>query len=262
MSSRQQQKAEARERRIAAEREREAAEKRKRLLRLGGAAVLIVAAIVAIVIVAGGGDSDDGGETASDGNTPADSANIFRGIPQNGTSLGDPKADQVLTEYADLQCPFCAEYSNNVLPQVVEKYVRTGRVRLELRLLRFVGPDSDRGAQAAQGAAENDRMGQFVEAWYRNQGTENSGYADDDFIRKIAEEAGVPPEDAIQAAGSGSKSGPIEEVEQEADVLGIDSTPSFVIGPEAGQGDRLEVDELTFEAFDDVLGDVLGTAGG
>jgi protein-disulfide isomerase len=58
----------------------------------------------------------------------------FAGIPQDGTALGSASAPATPTEYADLQCPFCADYARDVLPAVVERYVRTGRLRLELRL--------------------------------------------------------------------------------------------------------------------------------
>ena len=55
--------------------------------------------------------------------------------------------------------------------------MRTGKVRLELRLLRFLGPDSDRLARVAAAAAAQNRMWQFVGLAYDSQGQENSGYA-------------------------------------------------------------------------------------
>ena len=64
--------------------------------------------------------------------------------------------------------------------------MRTGKVRVELRLLRFLGPDSDRLARVAAGAAAQNRMWQFVELAYQRQGAENSGYATDDFINSLA----------------------------------------------------------------------------
>ena len=257
VSSRKEQKAEARERRLAAQREREARERRRRLMTLLGVAAAALAAIVVIALVASGGSDDSDSEQAANGDGAADTRSLFQGIPQNGTSLGDPDAELVLTEYADLQCPFCAEYATDALPEIIEEYVRPGKLRLELRLLRFLGPDSDRGAQAAQIAAENDRMWQFVDLWYRNQGVENTDYADDEFISELAEQAGVPVEDALQAARTGSQSPAIEEYEQEAQIHGIDSTPSFLAGPEGGQGQRLEVSELTFPAFRDALAPML-----
>ena len=253
MSSRQQQKAEARERRLAAEREREAQQRRRRIVRLAVGAAVVVAAIVAIVLVAGGGggesDSDTAGESGASVVGAADTKQLLAGIPQNGTTLGNPKAKVVMTEYADLQCPFCAQYATEVLPQLIEEYVRPGKLRLDLRLLRFIGEDSDRGAQAAQVAADENRMWNFADLWYRNQGAENSGYADDDFIGGIAGAAGVPSDPAVEAANTHSRDADIEKAEQEAELAGVESTPSFVVGREGGQGRPLEITELSFEAF-------------
>jgi protein-disulfide isomerase len=258
VSSRREQKAEARRQRLEAEREREAQQRRRRAVRLAGFGVAVVAAIVGIVLVAGGGsDSDPDSEKTADGGGSVvgagESRQLLEGIPQDGTSLGNPNAKLVLTEYADLQCPFCARYATEVLPQLIEEYVRPGKLRLELRLLRFLGPDSDRGAQAAHVAADRDRMWQFVDLWYRNQGPENSDYADDNFIRDLAEAAGAPAQEAVDAAGSGARGETIEQAEQEAELQVIDSTPSFVLGAQAGTGRRVEVGDLSFEAFRQAL---------
>jgi protein-disulfide isomerase len=67
-------------------------------------------------------------------------------------------APATLTEFADLHCPFCADYARDVLPAVVDRYVRTGRLRLELQLLAFLGDDSLRGGRMAAAAARQDRL--------------------------------------------------------------------------------------------------------
>ena len=257
MSSRRDQKAEARQQRLDAEREREAQQRRRRAVRLAVFGAVVVAAVIGIVLIAGGGtddsDSNGDGDRAGGVQGAAETSELFKGIPQNGTTLGDPKAKLVMTEYADLQCPFCAQYTTDVLPRIIDEYVRPGKIRLELRLLRFIGPDSDRGANAAHVAGDSNRMWQFADLWYRNQGAENSGYGDDEFIRSIADAAGAPAEKAVEAAGSGSRDADIKNAEQEAELLGVDSTPSFIVGSKPGQGIALQVDELTFEAFEAAL---------
>src|SRR4029079_6162560 len=115
----------------------------------------------------------------------------FKGIPQSGIALGSPKAPVTMVEFAALQCPCCAEYQRGVFPTILKRYVRTGKVRVELRLLRFLGPDSDRLARGAAGAEAQDRMCQCVELAYQRQGAENSGYATDDFINSLAADAGL-----------------------------------------------------------------------
>lgn len=251
MSSRQDQKAQARAEREARERAAAHTERRRtRLLQLGG--VVGVAAIVVLVLVLLGPGSKDtpnaGGEAAIAG--VSDTRAMLRGIAQNGTSLGDPKAPFVLTEFADLQCPFCAEYATGVLPQIIERYVRTGRLRLELRLRRFLGADSDVAGRAAQAAATRDRMWNFVDLFYRNQGTENTGYVTDAFLARIARGAGVPPSLVTKSATKGAAlERPLQVAEAEAQAAGQTSTPAFLLGRQGGHGTPLSIDRLDIGAF-------------
>jgi protein-disulfide isomerase len=210
------------------------------LTRLGLLAALAVLVVVVAVALAGGGSSDDD----KGGGTPAATTSPLRGIPQSGIALGSPNAPVTMVEFADLQCPFCKEYSDNVFPELLKRYVRTGKLRLELRLLRFLGPDSDRLARVAAAAAEQNRMWQFVELAYDRQGAENSGYASDDFINRLATDAGMDRADAGTAAEAF-----IREGERAARKARIESTPSFLIGPTGGSFEHFEPSDLTPDAF-------------
>lgn len=163
----------------------------RRLALLAGAAVL-AAAIVVGAIVLSQSSTDD--EPAS-GNRPLGQSR--EPLPERGITLGDPDAPATLIEFADLQCPFCAEYALEGLPAVIDRFVRDGRLNLELRLLTFIGPDSLRGARLAGAAALQDRMWQFSEAYFAAQGPENSGYATDEFLRGLARQ--VPGLDVQRA---------------------------------------------------------------
>src|SRR3954470_1366457 len=154
------------------------------------AAAAIVAVLIAVVLTGGGGGT---------GTKTAAKPSGLNGIPQAGITLGSPNAPVTMVEFADLQCPFCAEYHRNVYPTILKRYVRTGKVRLELRLLRFLGPDSDRLARGAVAAAGQNRMWQFVGLAYDRQGRENSGYAGQSFINKLASDAGLGKLDAGRA---------------------------------------------------------------
>src|SRR4051812_42900336 len=105
-------------------------------MRLAVLGAVAVAAVLAAVVLAG-----RGGDKPTKTTTAANSA--LAGIPQSGLSLGSPNAPVTIVEFADLQCPFCAEYDRDVFPSILDRYVRTGKVRLELRLLRLLRPDSD-----------------------------------------------------------------------------------------------------------------------
>ena len=250
MSHRKEQKEAARAQRLEAERAEAArAARATRVKRLAIVVGALAVAAVALILVLGGGSDDDGG--GGDGAVAGvtESRELLEGIPQSGSTLGDPDAPVTLTEFADLQCPFCRDYALQVLPRVVEDYVRSGDVKLELQLLRFIGPDSDRGARAAVAASREDKMWDFVDLWYRNQGQEGTGYATDAFIRDIAAGAGLPAQEILDGIQAGENEGPITEAENAASAAGIDSTPSFVVTDANGDEHPLELSELSYEGF-------------
>ena len=47
--------------------------------------------------------------------------------------LGNPDAPVTIIEYASLTCPHCAHFHNDVLPELKERYIASGKVRLIFR---------------------------------------------------------------------------------------------------------------------------------
>ncbi len=250
MSSRRQQKAQARAEREAREQAAASAQRRRERLQQLGVVLAVAVVVVGVLVLVSQGSK--GLPNASSGAAvvgASDGRAMLAGIAQDGTSLGDPKAPVVLTEFADLQCPFCRDYALNVLPQIIERYVRTGKLRLELRLRAFLGPDSQSGARAANTAAPLNKMWDFVDIFYRNQGQENSGYVTDPFLSRIATAAGLPAKQIVDGSASPSADKPTATAEAQASAAGLTSTPSFLIGPKAGTGKALDVPALTIDAF-------------
>jgi protein-disulfide isomerase len=195
-----------------------------RVLQLAVVTVLAAVVVVGAIVL-----SSDGAEEPAA--TPsAASGDPYAGIPQSGNRLGDRDAPATLVEIADLQCPFCAQYSTQALPSIVRDYVSTGKLRYELRIRSFLGRDSVRAAGAAAAAADQDRMYQFVDVFFRNQGPENSDYADADFIRGIASQVdGLDVERVVSAADDPLAEPAVRRDEQFARSIGSTGTPDFYI---------------------------------
>jgi protein-disulfide isomerase len=249
MSTKSERRAAARAIREQQERaERRSAERRRRLLQLGGAVALAAVVVVVAAVVLSGGGSEG---RASSGGAPSAAQSrevsaLFAGISQRGTVLGDPRAPATLTEFADLQCPFCAEYARDVLPTVVRDYVRPGRLKLDLQLMSFLGPDSVRAARMAAAAGMQNRMWPFAELFDRDQGQENSGYVTDAFLRGIGSAVpGLDVQRALRQRSSPAAARAVQAATRAADHAGVESTPTFFVTRGGGQPRALELPTLT-----------------
>jgi protein-disulfide isomerase len=229
----------------------------RRLALLGGALVLALVVVVVAIVISQGGDDDPGqsGTTAAKTTTQEG----LDGTPQQGVTLGNPDAPATLLEFADLQCPFCAQYATEALPTVVDRYVRTGKLKLQLRLLAFLGPDSKRGADVAAAATLQDRLWQFSELFYRNQGPENSGYATDQFLRGLARDTpGLDVARASKDLDSPAANRLVRQADRQAKALGVTGTPSFFLVRRGAMPEPLEVSALDADTFTSALDTALG----
>jgi protein-disulfide isomerase len=231
LASRKEQREQARAEREAREAaERAKAQRNKRMLQLGAAlAAAAVIVVVAIVVSTSGGDDKKGGSATGDAAGSKQAAQLLNGVPQKGTTLGKPDAPVTLVEFADLQCPFCRDYTLSTFPKLVASYVKSGKVKMEFKNYAFIGPDSLTAARAAEAAGKQNKLWQFVDVFYNNQGTENTDYVTDKFLEKMAKGAGVNPQKMLADRQDPNVDQAIAQVQQEAQQAGVNSTPTFVI---------------------------------
>ena len=233
---------------------RDASERRRLYLwAVVALAVLVAAAVAALSLAAGGDENGSGGATT---------ATLLAGIPQEGTFLGSPDAPVTLVEYADLQCPFCREWSESSFPALVEDYVRPGRLRLEFRGLAFIGEDSEEALRAALAAGEQGKLWNVVHRLYEEQGAENSGWVTDDLLRRIGGEIdGLDVERMMSDRDSAAVGAEMREANEQFEAAGLRGTPSFEIGPTGGDLRVIEVTSLEPDAFRPIIDEELQSAG-
>ncbi|MGN6816404.1 MAG: DsbA family protein [Solirubrobacterales bacterium] len=220
-----------REERLAAEAQVDTTDRRKQLLQMGAGAVFLVLVLVVVLIVVQASSSGSGGDTKLEEVSTVNK--LFTGIPQEKLVLGDPKAPVSLYEYGDLQCPVCKAYSEEVLPPIIEGKIKNGEVKLEFRNFIIIGEQSIPAGAAALAAGNQGRGWNYIELFYRNQGTENSGYVTESFIEAIAKGAGIKDLAKFNEERKESeKTATVNKTTEEAKKFGFTGTPSFAIkGP-------------------------------
>ena len=145
--------------------------------------------------------------------------------------LGDPDAPVTLVEYADFQCPYCARWALETFPALVREYVRPGKVKVVFNGVAIVGPDSVPPLKSAFAAGEQDRLWNFAELLFHNQGAENSGWITDDLLRSLGEAVpGLDVEKMLDGRETPKVVEALSAAQEAAAAAGIRSTPSFEIG--------------------------------
>jgi protein-disulfide isomerase len=197
-------------------------------------AIVVIAAVVAVVLVTSGGSSSSKSPTKL-----ADAGVIvkqFAGIPQRGNVLGKAGAPATLVEYIDLQCPVCRQLETEVMPTIIDRYVRPGKVKVVARPVVVIGPDSETGRKAMIAAFKQNRGFNFSQLLYFNQGPENGGWLDASMVADAA--TSIPGVDvaALQsAAGSKAVADQAATFDSQARADALSGTPTLVLGKTGGK---------------------------
>lgn len=256
-STRKERREQARaERRAREEADKQAATRRKRLMQIGAAVASVVVIIAVIVITTGGGGSKKAPAPKSAAATQqtASVTALLREIPQSGNTLGDPKAPAVLQYFGDLECPYCRQFTLQTLPTIINKYVRTGKLKLEYHSLETAtrAPGIFKTQQiAALAAGKQNLMWYYVELFYHEQGEEDSGYVTESYLQGLAQQ--VPGLNLTRWTSDRNDPELATQVTTDANVAsstGLSGTPSFRIGKNGGSLEKLEASFSEVSGFE------------
>jgi protein-disulfide isomerase len=242
------------ERKAMEEAETAKAVRRTRLTQLGIVVAIVVIAIVVIAIAASGGGSKGTGKLAKSGSSTEQKVvsevnSLVGGIPQSGNVIGNPNAPVTLVYFGDLECPICKEFTLGALKPLIEKYVRTGKMKIEYRALETATrePEVFKTQQiAALAAGKQNLMWHYLELFYHEQGAEDTGYVTESYLQGLAHQ--VPG--LNYPAWTEQRKNPAFENEvsndaQAANNQGFNGTPSFMIGRTGSTPKRLPEVSLT-----------------
>jgi protein-disulfide isomerase len=216
-----------------------------KVLAIVGAVVVLAAIGIGLALTLGGGSKASNNypaigtlKNALPGATDVNT--LFKGIPQNGLTLGNPKAPVTMVEYIDLQCPFCQQFETQVMPNIISRYVRTGKVKVEARIVDFIGPDSSRGRKAMIASATQNRAFNFSELLYYNQGTENTGWLSDAMVgQAVSSIPGVRVHDILNRVSSSSVAKQAQTFDAQFAADKASGTPTLFAGKSGTKGKQI-----------------------
>jgi protein-disulfide isomerase len=230
------------------------------------AAVALVAALVAAVALmfqSGGGEgpvADAPGAAGSDQAAASQQeaiealAALARRDPDDPLARGAVDAPVVMIEYSDFQCPYCGRYARDTAPELVERYVDAGLLRMEWRDFPYLGEESLAVAVAARAAGEQQMFWEFHHAFFAAQPSPNSGEIDTAWLVERARDAGLDTDRFTADLDDPALRERVERDAREGQQIGVSGTPAFLINGHPIIGAQ------PTEAFVQVIEQVLETA--
>ncbi len=149
-------------------------------------------------------------------------------VPTDGNRLGSPDAKVVIEYWADYQCPFCAKFAKESIPQLLPR-IEDGTIALVHRDYAFIGPESIDAAVAVRCAERDGKYWTMHDALYAAQKGENEGAFSRPNLNAIATTAGL---DGAKIEACLDDHGALVDVladTAEAVRIGIESTPTAIV---------------------------------
>ncbi len=163
-------------------------------------------------------------------------------------TLGDPNAPVKITEYADFQCPYCMHYWQQTEPQIIEQYVKTGKVFYEYRSVgAFLGAESGAAAEAAYCAGDQGKFWEYHDTLFSHWTGENVGDFSEHNLQQYAASTGLDQQAFNDCLSSGKYAARVQQDVKDARAAGVSATPSFLINGQLLEGAQ------PFEAFQQMI---------
>ena len=209
---------------------------------------LPVAVIVAGLLVAGAvlwNGSHPAAETTDTKGAPV--VNIKDVKTDGNPFIGAPNAPVTIAFWSDFQCPYCKSFETGgvsgitvpaALPDIIKNYVDTGKVKIVFMDFAFLGPDSTDAAlyNRAIWKLYPEKYFEWRTAMYKAQDEEHGGFGNVASIDKL--NATIVGIDAAKIAADVKANtvayqAAVDVDKAEAQKVGLNATPSFVIGKQS-----------------------------
>lgn len=174
-------------------------------------------------------------------------------VAQTRHFKGDPDAPVTIVEFSDFQCPYCGRFAADAGRQIHEQYVEPGLVRFGYQHFAFLGPESQKAAEASECAAEQGAFWPYHDMLFGRITGENQGSLSPAGLKQYAAEVGLDAEAFDACLDSGKYVSLVGSETATAQSLGVTGTPSFLVNG------RPLVGAQPFEVFQQVIEAELGS---
>ncbi len=168
-----------------------------------------------------------GNNTGNSAQTPGKNPNERVQVSVDDDAVkGDANAPITIIEFSDFQCPFCKRFFDQTLPQIDEKYIKTGKAKLVYRdfPLTSIHEFAAKAGEGAECAREQGKFWEFHDRLFQRQ--EELKVED---LKKHAADLGLNTVTFNQCLDSGKYTSEVDKDLNEGVTAGVTGTPTFFI---------------------------------
>lgn len=143
---------------------------------------------------------------------------------------GNPDGDVTVVEFMDYRCGYCRQFN----PQVRDLIEKDGNIRLIVKEFPILGEDSEASARFAVAVKQVAGNDAYAKAHHALIGLRAAPSAE--ALTKIAGDIGVDADEVLNLMETEDVTAVLRENRELAQVMGIQGTPSFVVGTELLRG--------------------------
>lgn len=185
-----------------------------------------------------------------EGSEQIDLSHVERRAEDDPLAIGAVDAPVTMVVFSDYQCPFCASWSHDTFPEMMD-YVEDDHLRVEWRDLNVFGPESERASKAAYAAALQDSFWDYHDELFAGGDIREPSALSEDALVDLAADLDLDTDQFTEDMHSEDVAQQISENQQLGMDLGAYSTPAFVVGGEPLLG--AQPSPVFVEAVDDAL---------
>lgn len=174
----------------------------------------------------------------------AGSQALLANIADDDPFLGNPEAPITLVEFGDFQCPFCGKFFSETESQIIDRYVKTGRIKFVYRDYAFLGRESEDAAVAAECAKEQGKFWEFHNYLYSHQRGENGGAFSKTNLKNFARELNLETGPFDSCLDSNQYLSEIRQDKSDGTKLGVNGTPAVFINGRLVPGGAAPFDDF------------------
>jgi len=190
---------------------------------------------------------------------PTEEARIFVSLSDDPVR-GNPNAPVTIVEFSDFQCPFCARFFAQTLPQIQQDYIDSGKVKLVFRdfPIDSIHPNAIAGSIAAHCANEQGKFWEYHDKLFEGQTQWARLSASDatNTFKQYATELGLNSDNFNSCLSSGKSLDEINSDYRDGINYGVTGTPAFFIGNDK-DGYVTVIGAKPYSSFQQVIDDEL-----